>query len=112
MQAITDKQLARRIALEKRIVRKLVKALLADGYEVAVDNGGEDLEVDYTKNFTTIVKGLFACDEERLYARKDGKGAGVLLVYGNDGWDVICDYNCRLESIIGPIIDWAGNLDR
>jgi hypothetical protein len=26
----------------------------------------------------------------------------VLFIYGNDGWDVISDYTCNLEPIMGP----------
>ena len=34
----------------------------------------------------------------------------VWFVYGNDGWDVVCDYTINLESIIDPIIEYACNL--
>jgi hypothetical protein len=103
-----------RIKLEKRIVRKLVRALLADGYDIAVDNGGDEYEVGFTDKFTEVINGLFACDEEFLVVQKVKAGetrrSMVHLIYGNDGWDVICDYSCSLESIVDPISDWASGL--
>ena len=39
-------------------------------------------------------------DEEYLVLRKDGKGYQVLLVYGNDGYDVIADYASDLEPLM------------
>ena len=37
--------------------------------------------------------------------------AWVFLVYGNDGWDVIADYNVSLEPLLEPINKLALSLE-
>ena len=89
-----------RIAIEKRIVTKIVEDGLAAGYELAVDNGGDGFEYCGT-NKKRLLEELFATDEEWLKIYRDGKRVGsVYLVYGNDGWDVIADNSLSLEELL------------
>lgn len=99
--------LEQRIAAEKRIVKAAVKGLLAAGFRLAVDNGGDELEVNPTFNQKDILAGLFHCDEERILVFPEGGihqaneyMGWVWLVYGNDGYDVICDYSTNLEGYL------------
>lgn len=96
-----------RQAIEKRIVRRVIKSVLAAGYYVSLNNGGE--EDEYRGNVRKdILKEMFATDDEHLYLftqqqALDGykKPSGwVYFVYGNDGWDVICDYTVNLEKVL------------
>jgi hypothetical protein len=100
-----------RIKLEKRIVRKLVKALLASGYELTVNNGGDENEIPWTSSFKAVTDALFATDSEHLLTRKDGRQSFVYLVYGNDGYDAVVDYGVSLDPIVGPINNWACELE-
>ncbi len=88
--------------IEVRIVKSLVKELLADGFWLAVDDGGEELAQKPTDNKKKILDALINTDEDYLMVHEAGvKGeriGWVRLVYGNDGWDVICDYTCNLED--------------
>jgi len=97
-----------RIAIEKRIAKKLVEDALAAGYTVSVCDG-EDYPVKRSSNKKEIMAGVFSCDEEELVFRKDGNLIGrVFLVYGNDGYDVICDYSDT--PIMADLLNGANEL--
>lgn len=92
-----------------------MRDLLAAGYEVAVHNGGKTYEVDFTTNYTAIAAGLFHCDEEHLCTRKIDQypvptQSFIYLVYGNSGWDVVCDWGLSLDHVMGPINDYIDRL--
>lgn len=92
---------AARIRMEKRIVKSLVNELSTNGLLMTVDHGDGD-EFDLTGDVKQILPALLQCDEEnlRVYS-KEGWFMGVFnLVYGNDGYDVICDYTMKLEQYI------------
>lgn len=90
--AEADHIFKRRQRIERSIVRQIVKDALASGYSISLDNGdGPELTNDKLRG---IMHQMFATDEERLYLYKDGCcKSWVYLVYGNDGYDVICDYS-------------------
>ena len=44
---------------------------------------------------------MFSTDEDYLYVHKGKEKAGwVRFIYGESGWDVICDYTTNLESLM------------
>ena len=93
--------------IEKKIVTAVVDAALKEGYTVIINNGGDDDEITSTDR-AKILKEMFATDEERLYVAKDGKIVGwVFFVYGECGWDVICDYTTNLEEMLKPALALA-----
>lgn len=99
-----------RIAIEKRIVKKVVEDALAAGYDVSVHNGGDDYEYTGTDK-KRILEELFACDEEWLCLHKNGKYVGqVYFIYGNDGYDVICDYSVSLNDVLKGANELANKL--
>lgn len=102
----------KRIGTEIRIVKRTVDALIKAGYWLNVDNGGDTEELDEpTQDREALHKVLGETDDERImvYRAVDGPlCAWVLLVYGNDGWDVISDYTTNIDPIIEPIIDSEG----
>lgn len=88
--------------LERKIVKAAITSLLDAGFTIEVDNGGDEPELAASTSKSAILKACFLTDDERLYVSKNGKAFGwVLLVYGNDGWDVISDYTVNLEQYIG-----------
>lgn len=97
----------RRLKIEKQIREKLVDELLADGYRLSIDNG-EDI-TPYMTDAAYIKEILGAVDEEHIFAKRGPKeNYMVFLVYGNSGYDVICDYSCALEYIVeklNPLIE-------
>lgn len=106
---ITDPETRARIVIERRIVTALIDHALAEGYELCVDDGA--FTHLWTTNRAEVIDNIMEADEDRLYLRKDGHTAWVYLVYGNSGWDVICDYHTRLEALLEPINTLTDNLE-
>ena len=98
------KHLARRRqvkAADLAISHKVVRTLLAAGFSISIDNG-EGTEIEKSTDVKAIFKALMLCDDELVIAVKDGRRFGwVRLIYGQSGWDVICDYTTNLEQWIG-----------
>lgn len=95
--------------IEREIATKVVDCVLARDYDVTVDNGGDQAELTCCKDRETILKAMFATDEETLsFRNRHNEWCGeVDLVYGNNGWDVIADYSVRLEETIKPALELA-----
>ena len=106
---IKDDGTRARIVIERKIVTALVDHALAEGYEMSVDDG--DNQHPWTRDRAEVIDAIMEADEDRLYLRKDGRTAWVFFVYGNDGWDVICDYNVSLEALLAPINKLALSLE-
>lgn len=95
---------ATRIKIEKRIVRKLIRTMKAKGWDAYAVNDGEEFYRGL-KTEKAVLEHAFAVDECSIYfenkslpfvgkdGTKDCVGHHVYLVFGNDGWDVICDYS-------------------
>ena len=93
-------QVKARQKLERLIASVLIRDALKAGYTISVNNG-EEIVITMSVDRTAILKEMFSVDEERLIFFKDGKQIGwVFFVYGNDGYDVICDYAGNLEHIM------------
>jgi len=91
--------------LELRIAREAIKGLLKAGYSVSIDNG--EKESPALTNEQHISSVLFQTDEDWVYAWKEGKRVGwVLLIYGNVQ-DVISDYTVNLEETLKEASDLA-----
>ena len=103
MQLSADQRIAKRQQLEVRIVKAVVREALKQGYSLSVDDGEEHHA--YTTDQQTLYKQLMETDEDYLHLLKDATHVGwIRFVYGNDGWDVICDYsaNDATESVLIP----------
>lgn len=94
----------KRQTAEKKIVGKLVEAFLSSGYLLTVEcDGYVDLKLSDDKK--KVMDALFAVDEAHLFVgdKDSGKHIGwVFLVFGNDGYDVICDHTTK-EPVYGII---------
>lgn len=98
-----------RMAIERKIVRRVVTDLIAAKYSLDLDDGGDELALRRSLDVEEVCAAMHTVDEERLIARgADGKTRGmVYFVYGNDGWDAINDYSTSLDSIMEPILRWC-----
>jgi hypothetical protein len=92
----------KRQRVERAIVRRAVRDLIAAGYKLNVDNGGEEFELPApSASERAVVAAMFATDDEKVYAFKGGQNCGwVWFVYGNDGYDVICDSTISLAGVL------------
>ena len=100
-----------RIAIEKQIVEKIVVDALAAGFKLSVFDG-EQTAISKSTDKDKILAELFACDEEYLRFWKDGNHVGsVYLVYGNDGWDVVCDHHLCLDDVLKGATELANQLE-
>jgi len=87
--------------MEAVIVRNAVHELLDHGFTLSVDNGGDDYEIDRSVDAEAVIAELGHTDEDRLMARTGDVIKGwVHFVYGNDGYDVICDMTVSLEPYL------------
>jgi hypothetical protein len=87
--------------MEAAIVRNAVYELLDHGFTLSVDNGGDDYEIDRSVDAEAVIAELGHTDEDRLMARTGDVIKGwVHFVYGNDGYDVICDMTVSLEPYL------------
>jgi hypothetical protein len=107
-----------RIKIESHIARTIVKTAIALGYSVTIDNGGGwngEYEVERETNPRKACKALGATDEEKIFFHKGPHKAGVvLLVYGNDGFDVIADHSLSYEvnEILTPALSLAEKYEK
>lgn len=91
--------------LELRIIRAIIKEALAVGITVSVYDG-EEWTVKNSEKLSDIMKAVMTTDEDTLrFNTCSGERIGdVLLVYGNDGWDVIADHteSIAMNNILAP----------
>lgn len=84
--------------IEREIIDALLTDLLAAGFVLSVDDG-DDLPIQNATDKAVIMAALGSTGVDRLIVRKDDQCAGwFLLVYGNEGWDVISDYTTVLDK--------------
>lgn len=87
--------------MEEAIVIAVVKQLIATGHKLSVDNGGDTYEIKNSTDADAVLKEMRATGEDFLYTKKEGDPKRyVQFVYGNDGYDVICDYTQTLEPYL------------
>ena len=93
-------EVKKRQNIEKAVIRAFVKSALADGCDISVYDG-EAYALKRSTDQTKIMAAIMSTDEDRLDVWKGDKMIGwALLIYGNDGWDVICDYTTNLEPLM------------
>lgn len=94
-------EIAKRMTVEKRIVSRAVRDLIAAGYSLAWYDVGNNVP---HQDHALLMNDYAACDEMVLNVHwaRDGERTGwVQFVYGNDdGSTVICDYTVKLEPAL------------
>lgn len=109
----TQEQIKQRQAVERTIAGMVIDALLRAGFSLGVYDG-EEITIRRSKDRDAIFAALFTTDEdylkvypEPLHLNSKPPAFGwVRFVYGNDGWDVICDHTVNLESYLAPVDAW------
>lgn len=103
--------------VEFKILMRAVMALLANGYALNTDNGGEErCPATPTTVLAELLPELMETDDEFLCAYRvdrsqDTPEGWVRFVYGNDGYDVISDYTTNLETFLAPVNAFADEMD-
>jgi hypothetical protein len=87
--------------IERQIVHQIVTDAITHGYFVSVHNG-EEITVTRSNSVKVVMAETMSVDEEHLFfTSASGAEVGwVFLVYGNGGYDVICDYTTNLEELM------------
>lgn len=93
-----SKQVANRIKMERAIISRLVKDGLSLNYTVSVFDG-EEWCLKHSESYKAIMDSIQSTDMDKIRFRNNGEIVGTfLMVYGNDGYDVICDYTDNVLS--------------
>lgn len=99
-----------RIELEKKIARAAIRAIIASGYVITVDDGEGGLDCVSENNQKKIMDTMFNLDDclLRVVNPRVGSLIGwVKFVFGNDGYDCLSDYTTNLEGILKKANDIA-----
>lgn len=83
-------KIEKRQELERRLVRKLVRAMDSQGWTVAYINDGEECVRCRTEK--EIMDTVFSVEECHIVFKRGSATHAVLIVLGNDGYDAIADY--------------------
>jgi hypothetical protein len=86
--------------MDEAIVRQVVATAIAAGYVLTVFDG-EEYPIKECGDAEKVFAAMRATDDDRLDIMKDGRRIGwVYFVYGNTGWDVICDHSNGIEELL------------
>jgi len=106
----------RSVRLERLVLWRLIKAALAAGYCISL-NDGEEWVIKHSTDRRAVLAACMSTDEDVMRFREAGDKTHVVgsvwMVYGNSGWDCIADYhtNAAMDALIEPVMDWAEKLD-
>ena len=99
------------IEMENQVIQAMLAELSAAGFTFEIDNGEE--QVTGLVGVEAAFKQMKQTDEETIDVQKDGKHFGwVSLIYGESGWDVICDYTVNLEPFLVETMKLVEKLGR
>lgn len=87
-------QIEKRIAIERRIVSRIVKDAFKLNYTISVYDG-EEYCLKHSTSYAAVMNSIQSTDSDMLKIRSNDKTiiGNIFLVYGNDGYDVICDHS-------------------
>lgn len=94
--------------VESMIVDKLFAQARKRNWEFKGVYDGEERHPGITQGEATTL--LHVLDEAWLTFSKGKRSAVVYLVFGNDGWDVICDYHMAEgfeEEVMNAVNEYA-----
>lgn len=91
--------------IEQFIVSRIVSKAISLGYKLSVYDG-EDFFIKKSNDIASVMNSMFEVDDECLWLYENDKRIGwIYFVYGNDGDDVIADYNPSLEDFMQEFND-------
>lgn len=89
-----------RMGIEQKIIRRAVTDILGKGYKVSLYDGGE-FTVKRSTDLNLILNAIQTTDRDMLKVYDGDALIGtIILIYGNDGHDVIADYSLSLEEVL------------
>jgi hypothetical protein len=94
----TQARVDARIKIERDVVLHLIRTMEKHGWHAGkVWNGEEDVVCTTEEE---VISAAFAVDECSIYFynTKSMRAHSAFLVFGNDGWDVICDYSYSVDD--------------
>lgn len=98
---MSNASLKTRQEMERLIRERVVDELLAAGFMLNVNNGGDDNELPaMTTDRLAVLAVMDKTDDEHLLVEDSHTSGWVYFVYGNDGWDVVSDYTTNLERYL------------
>lgn len=96
---------------ERKIARRAIDDAIAAGHAIDVFDG-EEVVIKRSTNADQIIAAMFSTDSDTLIIHKDGKRIGsILLIYGNNGHDVISDYSMSLHDMLQGAGELAEQLE-
>lgn len=110
----TDLNVMARQEIEAKIVEKIVDEALRKDYALSIQPGAAEISLERSKDKAAILNELMECDDDIILVHttpESRRGFFVYLVYGNDGWDVICDHATSLEAFLKPASDLAATFE-
>ena len=97
--------------LENTIIRVFIREALQRGHTITVISYGE-CEIVRSNQINKIVDALRTTDYDRLRVHVGERYIGsVLLVWGNDPWEVISDYSLSIEDLVEPAMDKSREIE-
>ena len=89
-----------RMGIEQQIIRRAVTDILGKGYKISLYDGGE-FTVKRSTDLNLILNATQTTDRDMLKVYDGDALIGtIILIYGNDGHDVIADYSLSLEEVL------------
>lgn len=89
-----------RMGIEQQIIRRAVTDILGKGYKISLYDGG-DFTVKRSTDLNLILNATQTTDRDMLKVYEGDSLIGtIILIYGNDGHDVIADYSLSLEEVL------------
>lgn len=97
--------------LENTIIRVFIREALQRGHTITVTTYDED-ELTCSSQINKIVDALRATDYDNLRVHDGDKYiGGMLLVWGNDPWEVISDYSVSIEELVEPAMEKSREIE-
>ena len=97
--------------LENTIIRVFIREALQRGHTITVISSGE-YEIVRSNQINKIVDALRTTDYDRLRVHVGERYIGsVLLVWGNDPWEVISDYSVSIEDMVEPAMEKSREIE-
>jgi hypothetical protein len=102
--------------VEALLALTAARLLIEAGYFLTINDGEEDVVIN-TRDLHEVAGALMKTDEDTIIAATDKSPPAthettievgrVMLIYGNDGHDVIHDYSSRLHETLKPALALA-----
>ena len=97
--------------LENTIIRVFIREALQRGHTITVTTYDED-ELTCSSQINKIVDALRSTDYDNIRVHDGDKYiGGVLLVWGNDPWEVISDYSVSIEDMVEPAMEKSREIE-